>query len=65
MALSKRKRAAYFRYAQYTLILVVVAAIVLIAASTGFYFVASKLPGGTDTPAQIDADIQQTAPTQP
>jgi len=43
----------------------IVAAIVLIAASTAFYFVASKLPGGTDTPAQIEADIQQTSPTQP
>jgi hypothetical protein len=35
----------------------VIAAALLLIASTAVYLVDSKLPGGTDTEAQIDADL--------
>ena len=43
----------------------IIAAIVLLIASTVFYFTARKLPGGEDTPAQIQSETAPAAPAQP
>jgi uncharacterized membrane protein YGL010W len=43
----------------------IVAALVLLLASSAFYMVASKLPGGKDTASEIKTDMQQQAPPQP
>lgn len=43
----------------------VIAAAVLLIASTAFYLLASKLPGGEDTASEINTEMQQTPPAQP
>lgn len=42
----------------------VIAAIILLLASTIFYFTARKLPGGEETPAQIQSGTAPAAPAQ-
>ncbi len=43
----------------------VIAAVVLLVASTAFYLVSSKLPGGDDTAAEINVDMSKQPPPQP
>jgi hypothetical protein len=43
----------------------IIAAVFLLVASTAFYLVASKLPGGTDTAAEVDAELTKTPPATP
>lgn len=43
----------------------IVAAVALLIASTAFYLVASKLPGGDDTAAEINAQQPQQPAPQP
>jgi hypothetical protein len=43
----------------------VIAAAFLLVASTAVYLVDSKLPGGTDTAAEVDADLAKKPPATP
>ncbi|MFN3623146.1 MAG: hypothetical protein ACK4TP_03710 [Hyphomicrobium sp.] len=42
----------------------IIAAVLLLIASTAFYLVASKLPGGDETAAEINVAPPQTTPAE-